>query len=146
MQTIYRIHKTSNSYWNSEYYDTNYYLCDTEEEYQKKLEELKAVRQKIADEYKKFEAQGCYKNYYVTGEPFIAQTKYERISVSDEGEVTANEFYENHEWQGKSFKAFGFCHSIHYERGYESNYYLKPNSVTDIKECTDRGIGWMYGS
>lgn len=146
MQNIYRIHKTSNSYWNSESYDTTYYLCETEEEYNLKLAQLKAEYQSIVDEYKKYEAQGCYENFFVTGEPYMAYLRYERISLSEEQKVFANEYYENHEWQGKTFTAFGFSRTVHYERGYNTEYYLKPNSVSDIKECTDRGIGWMYGS
>lgn len=147
MKVIYRIHQTSNSYWNSEHYDTTYYECETEEEYQNKFAQLKAEVQKITDEYRKFEAQGCYKDeFFVTGEPYLAQALNERISLSDEQSVIANEYYENREWQGMSFKAVGFCYSVHYERGYNTEYYLKPKSVSDITPCTDRGIGWMYGS
>lgn len=146
MKAIYRIHKTSNSYWNSESYDTTYYLCDTEEEYRNKYEQLKAYVKQIADEYRRFEEQGCYKTTFVTGEPYLAQARYERIRLSDESQVVASEYYENHEWQGRSFNAFGFSYSVRHERGHETEYYLKPDSVSDIKECTDRGIGWMYGS
>ena len=34
MKNIYHIHQSSNSYWDNRWTDTDYYLCDTEEEYQ----------------------------------------------------------------------------------------------------------------
>lgn len=41
MKNIYHIHQSSNSYWESHWTNTDYYLCDTEEEYQQKLAEYK---------------------------------------------------------------------------------------------------------
>lgn len=40
MKNIYHIHQSSNSYWENRWTDTDYYLCDSEEEYQQKLAEI----------------------------------------------------------------------------------------------------------
>lgn len=51
MKNIYHIHQSSNSYWESHWTDTDYYLCDSEEEYQQKLAEYKKKREDIISRY-----------------------------------------------------------------------------------------------
>ena len=52
MKNIYHIHQSSNSYWDSRWTDTDYYLCDSEEEYQQKLAEYTEKRKQIKKEFK----------------------------------------------------------------------------------------------
>lgn len=52
MKNIYHIHQSSNSYWDSRWTDTDYYLCDSEEEYQQKLAEYTEKRKQIEKEFK----------------------------------------------------------------------------------------------
>ena len=85
MKNIYHIHQPSNSYWNNEWYDTDYYLCDSIEEYESIMAQKKAKLESIPD---------IHKN---------------RFKLSEEEKVTASEYYYGHEWQGKNFTAVGFC-------------------------------------
>lgn len=135
MKNIYHIHKSSNSYWNNEWYDTDYYLCDSDEEYQKVLKEYAEKRQKIKDDYENAEKPD-----------FNTKWKYNNFRFIAEGKVHASEYYYGHEWQGKTFDAFGFGWSERLERSTHTTYYLKPGSVGSVTPCTDPGIGWMYGS
>lgn len=52
MKNIYHIHQSSNSYWDSRWTDTDYYLCDSEDEYQQKLAEYTEKRKQIEKEFK----------------------------------------------------------------------------------------------
>ena len=52
MENIYHIHQSSNSYWESHWTDTDYFLCDSEEEYQKLLAEYKNKREEVVRKYK----------------------------------------------------------------------------------------------
>ena len=134
MKKIYHIHQSSNSYLDSHWYDTDYYLCETEEEYQQLLEEHKSKRQQIEKEYADNPTN------------FSTKWKFHNFIFTDEGKVHASEYYECHEWQGKTFDAFGFCWYERLERSSHTKYYLKPGSVGKITPCTDPGIGWTYGS
>lgn len=51
MKNIYHIHQSSNSYWDSRWTDTDYYLCDSEDEYQQKLAEYTEKRKQIEKEF-----------------------------------------------------------------------------------------------
>ena len=59
MKIVYHKHNTSNSYWDNYSYDEDWYLCDSEEEYQAKLEEYrkKHDEDKNNDNFKKYP---CY--------------------------------------------------------------------------------------
>lgn len=52
MKNIYHIHQSSNSYWDNHWTDTDYYLCDSEEEYQQKLAEYTEERKQIEKDFK----------------------------------------------------------------------------------------------
>ena len=52
MKNIYHIHQSSNSYWDSRWTETDYYLCDSEDEYQQKLAEYTEKRKQIEKEFK----------------------------------------------------------------------------------------------
>ena len=98
MKNIYHIHQSSNSYWDSHWTDTDYYLCDSEEEYQQKLAEYTEKRKQIE---KKFKENPTELNKYLAL----------FFQLSKEQKVHANEYYYAHEWCGKEFDAFGFCWS-----------------------------------
>lgn len=134
MKNIYHIHQSSNSYWNNEWYDTDYMLCDTDEEYNEIVRKLEEKRKKIDDEYA------------AKPNDFNAKWRHNNFRYTKEGKVHASEYYYAHEWQGKTFDAVGVCWYERLERSSTTTYYLKPGSVSDIKQCTDPGIGWMYGS
>jgi len=135
-KNIYHIHQSSNSYSCSEWYDTDYYLCDTEEEYQQLMAEYQAKRKKIEDDYANAD-----------GNPdWSLRWRYNNFLFTSEQKVHASEYYYGHEWQGKTFDAIGFCWYERLERSSHTKYYLKPGSVGKITPCTDPGIGWMYGS
>lgn len=55
MKNIYHIHQSSNSYWDSRWTDTDYYLCDSEEEYQQKLAEYTEKRKQIEKDLKRIQ-------------------------------------------------------------------------------------------
>lgn len=134
MKQIYHIHQSSNSYSCSEWYDTDYYLCDSEEEYQQLMTKYKAKREKIESDYAE------------NPKDFNINWMYHNFRFTPEQKVYAKEYYYGHEWQGKTFDAIGFCWYERLERSSHTNYYLKPGSVGKITPCTDPGIGWMYGS
>lgn len=136
MTNIYHIHKTSNSYWSNEWWDTDYYMCDTEEEYIRLLSQHLAKRREIEREFK--EANG--------NPSFNVNWKYHNFRFIPENKVHASEFYECHAWQGKTFDAVGFGWYERLERSSQTTYYLKPGSLGKVTPCTDPGIGWMYGS
>jgi len=147
MNNIYHIHKSSNSYWNNEWYDTDFYLCETEEEYQQLMAEYKTKRQKIEDEYNDAKAKGVdFGRLGICGELFNIRWRYNNFRFTPEQKVYAREYYYGHEWQGKTFDAIGFCWFERLERSTHTMYFLKPGSVGTITPCTDPGIGWMYGS
>ena len=59
MKNIYHIHQSSNSYWDNRWTDTDYYLCDSEDEYQQKLAEYTEKRKQIEKDFgKEFDAFG----------------------------------------------------------------------------------------
>lgn len=128
MQKIYHQHTSSNSYFDSSWTDSDWYLCDDEEEYQKVV----ADRKEQAKTYQNSENAKIYGAW--------------RITCSDEQPLKANEYYYAHEWQGKSFNCVGVCFAKHLERSNHYEYIIKPNTVTNLKPCTDPGCGWMYGS
>ena len=67
MKSIYHIHKSSNSYWDSHWTDTDYYLCDSEEEYQELLQEYRKKREDVEQRYRAnrhdSSAEWCYLNF-----------------------------------------------------------------------------------
>lgn len=128
MQNIYHIHTSSNSYSDSSWTEEDYILCDSDEEYNDLIKQY-------AKEVEDYESSGRAQMYGSW-----------RFKISDEHEIEAEEYYYAHEWQGKSFTAKGVCFEKHLERSNHYTYILKPNSVTGLKECTDHGCGWMYGS
>ena len=135
MKNIYHIHKSSNSYWNNEWYDTDYYLCESLEEYNSILEKYKTKRKEIEESFKSTEKPDC-----------ALKWRYHNFKFTDEGKIHASEYYYGHEWQGKTFDAIGFSWFERLERSTHTNYYIKPGTLGEIKVCKDPGIGWMYGS
>ena len=134
MKNIYHIHQSSNSYLDSHWTDTDYYLCDSEEEYQQKLSEYKKKREDIISRYEAnksdMTAEYCYYNF----------------CFHEEGKIHANEYYYAHEWCGKEFYAFGFCWSERLERSSHYKYFLKPGSVTNESVSSAVGRFTGYGS
>lgn len=134
MKNIYHIHQSSNSFARNEWYDTDYMLCETDEEYNEIVKSLEEKRRKIEEDYASNPSD------------FSIRWRYTHFLYSKEHKIHASEYYYAHEWQGKTFDAVGVCWREQYERSTQTTYYLKPDSVSDIKLCTDPGIGWMYGS
>lgn len=133
MKNIYHIHQSSNSYWDSHWTDTDYYLCDSEEEYQQKLAEYTEERKQIEKDFKENPTKA---------------NKYRALffQLSKEQKVHANEYYYAHEWCGKEFDAFGFCWSKRLERSTHYKYYLKPGSVCNETRSSAVGRFTGYGS
>jgi len=127
MKKIYHTHTSSNSFLGNSWTEEDWFLCDTEEEYQN---EVQKCRDEVA-EYQEKQAK-----HYGSW----------RFKCSEEEELHAREYYYGHEWQGKNFDCEGVCFERHLERSNHYKYIIKPNSVRNMQECTDRGIGWMYGS
>ena len=78
MKNIYHIHQSSNSYWESHWTDTDYYLCDTEEEYQQKLAEYKKKREDVVSRY---EANTWQQNTVITISVFIKKGRYTLMNI-----------------------------------------------------------------
>ena len=131
MQNIYHIHQSSNSYWENHWTDTDYFLCDSEEEYQKLMQEYRKKREDVEKRYKTNKndssARWCYSNFI----------------FHPEGKIHANEYYYAHEWCGKEFDAFGFGWHENLERSSHYKYFLKPNSV--INENVSSAVGKFTG-
>ena len=134
MKNIYHIHQSSNSYWDSHWTDTDYYLCETEEEYSKKMLECKQKREDIVNRYK--ECPDGYGNKW----------QYQNFFFHQEGKIHANEYYYAHEWCGKEFDAYGFGWSENLERSSHYKYFLKPGSVKNEKVSSAVGKFTGYGS
>ena len=129
MKLYYHVHQSSNSYNDHSWYEEDWNLCDTEEEYQELL-----VRYKI-------EVQEKREDYISRGYGSYAPQFHE------ENELHASEYYYGHEWTGKNFDAVGFCYTVYHERGSYKHYYLKPDSVKNVKFADNSHCaGWMYGS
>lgn len=134
MKNIYHIHQSSNSYWESHWTEEDYYLCDSEEEYQQLLMEYKNKRKDVVERYEKepedWSKKWCFNNFI----------------FHSEGKIHASEYYYAHEWCGKEFDAYGFGWSENLERSSHYKYFLKPNSVTgeSVSEAVGRFTG--YGS
>ena len=129
MKIVYHKHSTSNSYWDNYSYDEDWYLCDSEEEYQAKLEEYRKKHEedKNNDNFKKYP---CYMPCFY-----------------DEGKMHASEYYYAHEWTGKNFDCFGFSYLRKFERGQRHEHFIKPGYIGDItKADNSHCAGWMYGS
>ena len=127
MKKIYHQLTSSNSYSDSSWTDKDWFLCETEEEYQSEVGKCRAHVQ----EYQEMQAK-------IYGEW--------RFKCSEEQPFHASEYYYGHEWQGKTFDCVGVCYEEHLERSNHYKYIIKPNSVSNLKECSDKGTGWMYGS
>ena len=93
MKNIYHIHQSSNSYWDSRWTDTDYYLCDSEDEYQQKLAEYTEKRKQIEKEFKENPTE-------------LSKSRALFLQLSKEQKVHASEYYYGHEWCGKEFPAF----------------------------------------
>jgi hypothetical protein len=134
MKNIYHIHQSSNSYHDNSWTDTDYILCESEEEYTRILNEHKAKRKAIEDEYNEN-----------PDAPYVRE-RYHRLTLSKEEEIKASEYFYGHEWCGKHFTAFGFCWTERLERSTHYHYYLKPGSVKG--EGVDSSVGkpTYYGS
>lgn len=134
MKNIYHYHTSSNSYWDNRWYDHDYFLCDTEEEYQKQWQ--KAIKEREgrimrADQ----EPNRCF-----------ADAIRRSITIQPEGTIHASEYYYAHEWGGKSFDAVGFGFHEHLERSDHYRYYLKPGSVENENVSPAVGRPTYYGS
>ena len=59
MKNVYHKHTSSNSYWDNYSYDEDWYLCESEEEYQDLLEEYRKKHEedKTNENYKQYP---CY--------------------------------------------------------------------------------------
>lgn len=129
MINVYHKHQTSNSYWDNYSYDENWYLCNSEEEYQDKL-----------DEYRKKHENNKNNESYKQNPQYMPR-------LMSEGKITAREYYYAHEWTGKNFDAFGFAYTRKYERGEKTEYFIKPGTMGNItKADNSHCAGWMYGS
>lgn len=134
MKNIYHIHQSSNSYWESHWTDTDYFLCDSDEEYQKLLAEYKNKREEVVRKYKEdssnWSNQWCYHNFH----------------FYEEGKIHASEYYYAHEWCGRQFDAYGFGWHETLERSSHNKYFLKPGSVSNesVSDAVGRFTG--YGS
>lgn len=111
MKLIYHKHQTSNG-MDYSYWDSDYYLCDTEEEYEAMMKELQEKLKWAEEDY----AKRGYADYTPT--------------LSSEGKVKAREYFYAHEWTGKNFDAVGFNWCERDSYGSRTTYYLKPGSVT----------------
>lgn len=121
MKKIYSYHTSSDSYWESRFYEHEYFLCETDEEYKEQWQkaiEMRDERKKRADE-----AQNKY----------FADAIRQSLVLMSEDKVHASEYYYCHEWNGRSFDAIGFGVFEHLERSDHYRYYLKPGSVKN--EC-----------
>lgn len=128
MEHIYHKHQTSNG-MNYSYWDSDYYLCETEEEYS---EQRKMYEQKLASCKQDYAKRGCQR--YTP-------------SLSKEQEIHAREYYYAHEWTGKNFDAVGFSWKEWDSIGSRTIYILKPGSIKNESHADNSGcVGWMYGS
>ena len=134
MKNIYHIHQSSNSYWESHWTEENYYLCDSEEEYQQLLAEYKNKRKNVVERYEEAPEDWCKK------------WCFNNFIFLEEDKVHANEYYYGHEWCGKSFNAYGFGWFERRERSSHYKYFLKPDSVTGENESDAVGRFTGYGS
>lgn len=129
MQNIYHKHIDSNSSWQSYWWDEDYYLCDSEEEYQA---ELKKYTERAKVRYADYKKRGC-EQYAPT--------------LSKEGKVSAEEYYYGHEWRGKNFTAYGFSYCVRDSRSSQTTYILKPDSMSKPTYADNRHCaGVYYGS
>lgn len=133
MKNIYHKHQSSNSYWDSRWIDTDYYLCDSEDEYQQKLAEYTEKRKQIEKELKENPTE-------------LSKRRALFLQLSREQKVHASEYYNGYEWCGKEFDAFGFCWSERLERSTHYKYFLKPGSVTNESVSSAVGRFTGYGS
>jgi hypothetical protein len=133
MKNIYHIHQSSNSYWDSSWTDTDYFLCDSEEEYQELMAQYIAKRKKIEEEYKENPNSST-------------EWRYHNFHFHKEGKVHANEYYYGHEWCGKEFDAIGFFWGERLERSTHYKYFLKPGSVCNETRSSAVGRFTGYGS
>lgn len=128
MKKIEYKHQSSNG-MSAFFSDDDYYLCDTEEEYNKerKLYEAKA------EWAKKDYARRGYANY--------------TPELSKEKKIHSGEYYYGHEWRGKNFDAFGFSWTIRDSRSQQTIYILKPGSVSNLTYADNSTCaGIYYGS
>lgn len=134
MKNIYHYHTSSNSYWESRWYEHDYFLCDSEEEYQQQWEKANADFNERMERAKK-----CPNLMF-------ANAIQNSMTIQKEGKVKANEYYYGHEWNGKSFDAVGFGVFEHLERSDHYRYYLRPGSVTNESVSSAVGRPTYYGS
>lgn len=128
MEKIYHKHDSSNG-MNAYWWDEDYYLCDTEEEYQQQLEKYKAKAEWAKKDY----ARRGYANYTPT--------------LTKEKEIHAQEYYYGHQWTGKNFDAYGFTWTLKDTRCTETTHILKPGSVKNMSYADNSGCaGIYYGS
>lgn len=117
MELIYHTHEEycGTNHYRLEYcyWDKEYYLCTTEEEYKSKVDE--------------------YKSRYEIDKGYYAANKLEDCvpSLSEEKKICVDDY--ERKWQGKSFTAVGFAYQKRYKNGSKTTYILKSDSVEGLK-------------
>lgn len=134
MESIYHIRHSGNSYDNNHWNYIDYYLCNSEDEYQQKLSEYRCKQEEIKKRYlenpNNFSNKWCYHNFF----------------FQEEGKIYANIYYYAHEWCGKEFDAYGFGWHETLEASRHSYYFLKPGSLKNINEISVTEHFNIYGS
>lgn len=128
MKKIYHTHQSSNG-MAPFYYDEDYFVCDTEEEYK--------------EQRKKYEAKSEWakKDYSRRG-----HANYTPV-LSEEKKIHASEYFYGHEWRGKNFDAIGFSWTLRDSFSSETTYILKPSSVKGLTLADNSACaGVYYGS
>ena len=129
MKNVYHKHSSSKSYWDNYSYDEDWYLCESEEEYQDLLEEYRKKHEedKTNENYKQYP---CYMPCFYS-----------------EGKMQAREYYYAHEWTGKNFDCIGFSYLRKFERGECHKHFIKPGTMGNVTMADNSHCaGWMYGS
>lgn len=131
MKKIYHTYTRGNSYCETRWYEQDYYLCETEEEYQKKYAECKTEKKSVQERAVGSSYRLAILNSFI---------------LLEEGDIHANEYYYGHQWNGKSFDAYGFAVCRRLENSTHHEYYLKIGSVKNEKVSEAVGRENYYGS
>lgn len=128
MKKIYHTHQSSNG-MDPFYYDEDYFVCDTEEEYKEQRKKYEA------------KAEWAKKDYSRRG-----HANYTPV-LSEEKKIHASEYFYGHEWRGKNFDAIGFSWTLRDSLSSETTYILKPSSVKGLTLADNSACaGVYYGS
>lgn len=120
---------------------TVYYLCDTDNEYNDILQRATKRRKEIVDAFMEKTGGVCA---HWPNMPTAEEEAFHNFRVFNEQEIKAPyKFQSGQGWYGKEFTGYGFCIIIGNLATGRTEYYIKPSTLSEIRNYKEEPNEWM---